>query len=216
MFWISARVVPAIAFAVRLPERALTCSAPSACETSISGRSGIDMEPFGPFTVSVPFATSTVTSFVRVTGRFATLDIALNRLFGAVRHSTPRRSENRVGHLHEKCCQTPFSGSASRNDAQHLAAVPFGPRLAIRHHASRRRHDRNSETALHLRQLGGLPVDPKARAAHPLDLLDHRPILVILQANRQVGLPRLRLVDLEARDIALGLEDLGNGDLLGG
>src|SRR5690606_31932540 len=79
MFWISDRVVPAIAFANRPPERAVTLMLPSAWLTSTSGRIGNDSEPFGPFTVTIPGATSAVTLLPRETGRFATLDILLNR-----------------------------------------------------------------------------------------------------------------------------------------
>src|SRR5690606_3269878 len=110
----------------------------------------------------------------------------------------------------------PFACAAVRplrNDAQHLAAVPFGTRLAIAHHAARSRHDRDSEPALHFRQLVLPPVHAQARPAHAANRLDHRAILVILQTNGQHGLAVV-VFHRVSGDIALGLENPADLDLL--
>src|SRR5690606_22898653 len=142
MLLISARVVPAIAFAKRLPERAPTLTDSPSIATSTSLFTSSARLPFGPFTVSARPFNSTVTPLLRGTGRFATLDIACHSLSLAV-VAVPLR--------------------ALRNDAQHFAAVPFGARLAVAHDAARRGDDRNAQPALHDRQLVGRFVNAQAR-----------------------------------------------------
>src|SRR5690606_23569525 len=141
----------------------------------------------------------------------------LDRDVAAERDRTFRYSRHRTQPLGSGLdAGMPSAGTAVRplrNDAQHLAAVPFGTCLAVGHHAARSRHDRYSEPALHFRQLGLLLVHTQARPAHAPDRLDDRAVLVVLAANRQHR-PAVVVLDGITGDIALGLEDFDDVDLL--
>src|SRR5581483_8005391 len=105
---------------------------------------------------------------------------------------------------------------SSRHDAQDFAALADGARLAVRHHAPRRRDDHGTHAAENLRQLVLAAVDAQPRTAHALQTVDDRPALVVLEAD---GQRLLRAIALEAvvRDVAFVLQHLRNRGLeLGG
>src|SRR6185503_5192564 len=90
----------------------------------------------------------------------------------------------------------------SSDDAEHFAADTGGARLAIGHHALRRRHDRDAEAVHHRRDVVLAFVDAKAGLRHALDLLDDRAPRVIAERDLELGLARLVAADLEAVDVA--------------
>src|SRR5512145_52084 len=91
----------------------------TAGSTLSPARTGRLMLPFAPLTVTASSVTVAVTPWGSDTGIFATRDIAL-----FLRGCVP-----------------------SGHDAEHLAAVPPGPRVAVRHHAARGRDDRDTHPA---------------------------------------------------------------------
>src|ERR1044071_2944058 len=103
-------------------------------------------------------------------------------------------------------------GSPSGNDAKHFAADPGGARLAIGHHAVRRRYDGDPQPVHHARDIVLALVDAQTRLGHALDLLDHRPAGVVLERNLEL---RLGFVadDGKALDVAFVLQHLGDRQL---
>src|SRR6476661_3658184 len=96
--------------------------------------------------------------------------------------------------------------------AQHFAADAVGARLAVGHHALGGGDDGDAETVLHLRDRVATLVDAQAGTADALDALDHRAAGVVLQRDLELALVAV-LLDLEAVDVALVLQDLGDRDL---
>src|SRR5690349_3076076 len=96
--------------------------------------------------------------------------------------------------------------------AQHFATDTGSTCLAVRHHALRRGHDRHAQAVHDLGNGGAALVDAQAGAAHALDTLDHRTAGVVLQVDQEFGLAVLAL-HLEAVDVTLVLQHLGDGDL---
>src|SRR5512139_534543 len=70
--------------------------------------------------------------------------------------------------------------SRSGDVAEHFATDAAGARLAVGHHASRRRDDGHAQAVHDLRNVVAALVDAQARTAHALDALDHRPAGVVL------------------------------------
>src|SRR5262245_35870440 len=95
---------------------------------------------------------------------------------------------------------------SSGHDAEHFAALPGAARLAVRHDALRRRHDRDAEPAQHLRQRVLAAVGAEPRARHALEALDHRLAGVVLQRDDE-RLARAVLADHEIGHVALVLQD---------
>src|SRR5690242_16909812 len=100
------------------------------------------------------------------------------------------------------------SSQPSPHVGEDLPADPLLGRRPVRHHAARRRHQRDAQTAHHPRQVAPPPVDPAAGLGHPADAGD-RALLAraVLQPHPE------RLVDafallLEPGDVALLLQDL--------
>src|SRR5262245_55020951 len=63
----------------------------------------------------------------------------------------------------------PILDTCSPDLAEDLAADPQLLRLAVGHHAPRRRDHRHPHAVEDLRQVGGLPVDPPPGLRRPLD-----------------------------------------------
>src|SRR6185436_3585537 len=99
-----------------------------------------------------------------------------------------------------------------RHDAENFAADAVGARLAVGHHAARGRQDRHAEAVHDARNVVAPAVDAQARLRHALEALDHRPAGVVLEADAQL-LFRTFVAQREVLDVALVLEDLGNGSL---
>src|SRR6187551_447672 len=101
--------------------------------------------------------------------------------------------------------------------AEHFAADALAARLAPGHHAARRGQDGGAEAAEHRRHVLAPEVDAAAGAADPLDPGDHalaaRTVLE-LHADRlldgALAVAIRRLHGLEALDVALELQDLGD------
>src|SRR4051812_20737986 len=91
--------------------------------------------------------------------------------------------------------------------AEDFAADAGRARLAVGHHALRGGHDGDAQAVLHLRDRVAALVDAQAGAAHALDALDHRTPGVVLQRDFEFALVAV-LLDLEAVDVALVLQDL--------
>src|SRR3954462_9037624 len=102
----------------------------------------------------------------------------------------------------------PWPVPRSPHVGEDLPADALLGRRAVRHHAARRRHQRDAETAHHPWQAAAAAVDPAPGLGDPADPGD-RPLL----ARAVLELHAERLVDafallLEAGDVALLLEDL--------
>src|SRR6266496_3209057 len=104
------------------------------------------------------------------------------------------------------------SCSRSGDDAKNFAPDTGGARLAVGHHAARRRDDRDAEPVHHPRNVVLALVDAQPRLRHALDPFDHRPACVILERNLEHGLHFLAR-DLEAVDVAFVLQYLRDGQL---
>src|SRR5512133_3995870 len=96
--------------------------------------------------------------------------------------------------------------------AEHFAADTGGARLAVGHHALRRGDDGHAQAVLDLGNGVAALVHAQAGTADALDALDHRAAGVVLQGDFKFALAGFGL-DLEAVDVALVLQDLGNGHL---
>src|SRR3981081_1784805 len=82
--------------------------------------------------------------------------------------------------------------------------------LPVSQQTCRRRNDRNTESAQHLRQAGGLGVDPQARLGHAPHASDAAlAVRPELQLNDQV-LALLTLLSAVPGDVALALQDGGD------
>src|SRR5690349_18239677 len=98
------------------------------------------------------------------------------------------------------------------DETKDFAADARGARLAIRHHAVRRGHDGDAEPVHDLGNLVLALVDAKAGLRHALELLDDRAARVVAERDLELGLGFFT-GDLEAVDVALVLEHLGDRDL---
>src|SRR5688572_11089330 len=96
--------------------------------------------------------------------------------------------------------------------AEHFAAGTGSAGLAVGHHALGRRDDRHAQAVLDLGNGASTLVHAQAGAAHALDALDDRTAGVVLQGDFKFAFAGFGL-DLEAVDVALVLQDLGNGHL---
>src|SRR3569832_1734881 len=96
--------------------------------------------------------------------------------------------------------------------ADDFAADAARASLADGHHATERGHDGDAEAGLHLRDVVAALVDAQAGPAHALDALDDRAAGVVLERDFKFALVAV-LLDLEAVDVALVLQDLGDRDL---
>src|SRR5690606_27051996 len=100
---------------------------------------------------------------------------------------------------------------------QDFAADAGGARLLVGHDALGGGDDGHAEAAKDLRQLALAAVHAQARARGALQLLDDRAALEVLQHDFKLGLVVLALDDAQVRDVALVLQDGGDGNLdLGG
>src|SRR5690606_4302529 len=108
-------------------------------------------------------------------------------------------------------CVTPLG-----HEAQDLAADALLARLRIGHDALGGGDDCDAEATEDLGQRVLAAVLAQARARHALELLDHRTAFEILEFDLELGLGAV-LDHPQAADVALVLEDVGDGDLdLGG
>src|SRR5215471_17416836 len=98
---------------------------------------------------------------------------------------------------------------ASGDVAKHFAADTGLARLAIGHHALRRRDNGHAQTVHDLRNGIAAAIDAQAGTAHALDARTTR---VVLQRNLEFRLDAFGL-DSEAVDVAFVLQDLGDRDL---
>src|SRR6266496_106882 len=104
------------------------------------------------------------------------------------------------------------SCSRSGDDAKNFAPDTGGARLAVGHHAARRRDDRDAEPVHHPRNVVLALVDAQPRLRHALDPFDHRPAGVVLERDLEHGLHFVSR-DLEAVDVAFVLQYLRDGQL---
>src|SRR5208337_2485634 len=96
------------------------------------------------------------------------------------------------------------------NLAKQFAAQSLAARLAPCHHAFGRGQDIDSHPAQYPRNFRAAHVDAAARTRYPLQVRNHRLIIVaVLQIHAQ-DLVALFFGRLEVRDIALFLQDAGN------
>src|SRR5688572_12047413 len=93
------------------------------------------------------------------------------------------------------------------HEAQYFAADAQPARLAVGHYAARGRDDRHAQPVHHLRNVVLGAVNTQARAAHPLDLLDHRLAGVVLEADLERA-HAFQLAHCEVLDVALVLQHL--------
>src|SRR5690606_26333873 len=101
--------------------------------------------------------------------------------------------------------------------AQDFAADAGVARLLVGHDALGGGDDGHAEAAKDLRQLVLAAVHAQARARGALELLDDRTALEVLQHDLEFGLVVLALDDAQVGDVALVLQDVGDGNLdLGG
>src|SRR6185312_3735231 len=157
------------------------------CTTDTPVASGRRSDPLAPLMVMESPARVAVTPCGSSTGALAIRDILTSLL-------------TRAGY------------AASGDDAQHLATVPGGARLAVGHDALRRRDDHGAHATEDLRQLILAAVDPQARTADALEAVDHRAALVIFQPDRQARLAAIG-IETEIADVALLLQHLDDGGL---
>ena len=106
-----------------------------------------------------------------------------------------------------------ISISPVRRRCRDFAADAGRARLAIGHHAVRRRHDGDAEAVHHARNVVLALVDAQAGLRDALDLLDDRPPGVVAQRDLELRLARFLAGNLEAFDVALVLQHLGDRDL---
>src|SRR5690606_998426 len=102
--------------------------------------------------------------------------------------------------------------ASSGHDAEHFAADAVGARLAIGHHAARGRQDRHAQAVHDPGDVVAAAIHAQPRLRHALQALDHRLARVVLEADAQLLL-RAFLPHREVLDVALVLEDLGDGGL---
>src|SRR5690348_2942214 len=74
-----------------------------------------------------------------------------------------------------------ISLSRSEHVAEDFAADVFLARRGVRHHALRRRHDRDTEPIAVRFEVCDSGIDAPTRGRHTLELADHRPALVIFE-----------------------------------
>src|SRR6185369_5257327 len=98
------------------------------------------------------------------------------------------------------------------HDAEDFAADTRLARAAVGHHAPRGRHDGDTEPVHHARDVVAAAIDAQPRARDALDLLDHGLAGVVLEADLDHGMAVL-VADREVLDVALVLQDLGDGAL---
>src|SRR5690349_9074907 len=98
------------------------------------------------------------------------------------------------------------------DDADDFAADTRRARLAIGHHAMRRRHDRDAEAVHHARNVVFALVDPQSGLRDALDALDDRLPRVVAERDLELRLARFLAGDLEALDVALVLQNAGDRD----
>src|SRR5580658_377575 len=166
----------------RLGSAKLTCSLFSVCATDTPVTSGRLKEPLAPLMVTASAAMVAVTPEGSSTGALAILDMMASLAL------------------------------ISGDDAQHLAPLSDGARLAVGHDTLRGGDDHRPHPTEDLRQLVLAAIDAQPRAADALQAVDHGPALVILQTDRETRFAAL-IVEAEVGDIALVLQHLDDRGL---
>src|SRR5450432_2546803 len=185
----SARIVPDIASASGESLAGANMILPFSFFTVTRALTGRTSVPSEPLTLIVSAFVVTSTPLGTAIGIFPTRDMTCSFSTRSLSYDMPLR------HVH-----------------QDFAADAGLPRLAIGHHALGRGDDGDAAAVHDARDVVPALVDPQARTADALDLLDHGMAGVVLQRDLELGLGTLAL-DPEAVDVALVLQDLGNRHL---
>src|SRR5690606_38875837 len=99
------------------------------------------------------------------------------------------------------------------HEAQDFAADALLARLRIGHDAFGGGNDGNTEAAENLRQVVLAAVLAQTGAGEALELLDHRLAFVVFQLDLELVLAATDIGDRGIQDVALVLQDLGDGHL---
>src|SRR4051812_35601101 len=165
------------------------------------------VDSFAGTKLSLPSSFLTVTSglSLRTSVPFAPLTVFWSAVIAT---STPCGTA--IGIFPTRDMSAPSSGL--RDEAQDLAADAVLARLAVGHHALRRRDDGDAQAVHDLRDRVAALVDAQAGAADALDALDDGPAGVVLQRDLELAL-RAVGAHREAVDVALVLQHLRDRDL---
>src|SRR5262249_12074767 len=97
---------------------------------------------------------------------------------------------------------------SSIDATQDFAADISGPGFIVRHHATRRRQDGDSQSVVDARQIGDLGINPAPRLGDAIDLADYRRTLVVFQFDLELGRRIAAVAWRVAADIALPRQHL--------